>query len=346
MKTSWMLVVALVVGACSQSSNQPPQQDMIVDAATRTAVLEAIILNLRQGYVFPEKVAAIEQGLRARQPEFDRITSADALADALTERLRELADGDLHLDVRYFEKKLPPDSTDDTPDPAEQLQSLRKNAGFEGVQRLRGNVGVLELGAFARPTAFKPKLAAAMALLADTGALIIDLRNCSGGDPDSVMLAASYFFDAPTHLNDVFWRDENRLETRWTDPNVAGPRYGQARPIAVLISDETASGCEDFAYAFKNAKRAVLLGEKTAGAAHAGAAKRLTDHFKFFLPSGLPINPVTHTDWEKVGVLPDVKVRPKKALDLAHAQLLKQLIVTEADPDWKVRLEHTLRDVE
>jgi C-terminal processing protease CtpA/Prc len=227
----------------------------------------------------------------------------------------------------------------------ERNRNIRKNAGFERVQRLKGNVGLIELSGFYRPLPFKPKLVAAMNLLADTSALIIDLRDCGGGDPESVMLAASYFFDRKTHLNDIYWRDEDRTEERWTAPDVEGARYGEQRPMVVLTSEDTGSACEDFSYAMKMAGRAITLGERTVGAAHAGTRKRLSDHFRFFLPTGRPINPVTHTDWETVGVQPDVEAKPKRAIEMAHRELLKKLIASETDPDWKRKLGDTLRDI-
>ena len=45
----------------------------------------------------------------------------------------------------------------------------------------------------------------------NTDALIVDLR------------LASYFFgDRPVHLNDLYWRDTNRIIQFWTDPKVPG----------------------------------------------------------------------------------------------------------------------------
>jgi C-terminal processing protease CtpA/Prc len=225
-------------------------------------------------------------------------------------------------------------------------RTLRKNAGFESVRRLRGNVGYLELSKFFRPGPVAPRLTAALQLLTDTAALIIDLRDCDGGDPDTVMLVASAFFDSRTHLNDVYWRDENRTEERWTTPRDAGTGYGEGRRILLLVGEDTASGCEDFAYALKNAGRATVFGEKTAGAAHAGSPQRLDAHFVLFVPSGRPISPVTGTDWEHVGVVPDVKVSARKALEAAHVELMKGLIAVEQDLEWKGKLEHMLADLE
>lgn len=350
------LLAFVAVGGKTYIATHPPfapeEPDMMVDAATRTAVLEGVISSLKQAYVFPDMALEIEKGLRQQQQrgELDSLRSANALARTLTDRLKALAHGDQHLEVRYFAQAVPEPSKDGEASAEEQaalaLKMRRLNAGFETVGRFRGNVGYLELHKFWRPKDVAPKLPAAMKLIADTDALIIDLRDCGGGDPETVMMVASFLFDERVHLNDVYWRDENRLEARWTSATVEGERYGGRRKIYVLTSGETASGCEDLAYALKNAGRATLIGETTTGAAHAGSPKRLTEHFMMFVPTGRPISPVTHTDWEGVGVTPDVKTPAAMALKVAHVAALKGIIAAETDAVWREKLQRTLRELE
>jgi C-terminal processing protease CtpA/Prc len=126
---------------------------------------------------------------------------------------------------------------------------------------------------------------------------------------------------------------------------VPGTKYGEARKVMLLTSADTFSGCEDFAYALKYSGRATLVGAVTGGGAHAGNPHRLGAHFMMFVPSGRPINPVTHTDWENVGVEPDVRTSEKSALDVAQTMLLKQLIARETDADWKARLQARLAEL-
>jgi hypothetical protein len=42
------------------------------------------------------------------------------------------------------------------------------------------------------------------------------------------------------------------------------------------------------------------------------------------VPTGRPINPVTRTNWEGVGVEPDVEVSPEHALTAAHLMALEK----------------------
>ncbi|GAB1596729.1 S41 family peptidase [Lysobacter claricitrinus] len=324
--------------------------DATIDAASRGQVISAVVAQLQRAYVFPGTAKVMVADLRAREKrgDFSGVDSANDFADALTKAMRD-ASHDAHIEVRYSADAVPdmsakPDASQ-APDGDELARQRRLNFGFSGVERLKGNLGYLDVHQFGRPAGAAPRIAAAMAFLAQTDALIIDLRKCGGGDPETVMAFAGYLYDKPTHLNDVYWRDENRLEARWTPATVPGPRYGQRRDVYLLTSSDTFSGCEDLAYAMKNNHRAVLIGETTGGGAHAGAPQRLTDHFMMFVPTGRPINPITHGDWEGVGVKPDVAIDADDALDTAQIAALTVLAGNERDAEWKRKLEERIGEL-
>ena len=105
-----------------------------------------------------------------------------------------------------------------------------------------------------------------MNFVAGTDALIIDLRNNGGGDPEMVALICSYLFGPePVHLNDLYWREGNRTEQFWTRKEVAGKRYLN-KEVYVLTSKYTFSGAEEFTYNLKNLKRATLSAKRPAAA--------------------------------------------------------------------------------
>ena len=52
------------------------------------------------------------------------------------------------------------------------------------------------------------------------------------------------------------------------------------------------------------------------------APHELNEWFTIRVPSGRPINPVTKTNWEGTGVVPDIAVTADKALDEAHRRAL------------------------
>lgn len=345
-------VLALLRWPLPGAGPQPERQnDMTVDASQRREVLENAMAQLKQHYISAEKAQSVELQLRLQlqRGDFDSVSSAQQLARRLTATLQQLT-SDRHIEVRYSEKEIveaAPGAEDAARDEAaERLQQLRLNFGFSGFTRLRGNIGYVDLHAFGRPQGAAPRIAAMMALLADTSALIVDLRRCGGGDPDTVMQFASYLYDKPVHLNDIYWRDEDRTEERWTSASVPGQRYGESRKLYLLTGADTFSGCEDFAYALKYSGRATLIGKTTGGGAHAGSPQRLAAHFAMFVPAGRPINPVTRANWEGTGVVPDVDVSEDAALEAAQIAALRQLMALEADADWKRRLGERLAELE
>ena len=339
------------VFATALARRGPPQEDAAVDKATRTQVVEAVVDNITRYYVYPEQAAKMSARLRGQlaHGDFDRITSANAFADALTESLRRDSH-DKHLEVGWSAEVVPapPPGNEDSPEDAASFlaEQKRLNFGFESVGRIKCDIGYIDLHEFGRPEQVKSRIEAAMTLLADTHGLIIDLRRTHGGDPDTVLNFASYFYDKPTHLNDIWYREENKLDERWTTATVAGQRYGESRPVYLLTSEDTFSAGEDFAYALRNNGRATLVGETTGGGAHPGSLRRLGPHFLMNVPSGRSISPVTKTDWEGTGVAPDVKTSAKKALDVAKLAILRRMRAVETEPEWQRKIDDCISDLE
>ena len=74
--------------------------------------------------------------------------------------------------------------------------------------------------------------------------------------------------------------------------------------------------------------------------------RAVPEGFIAFVPTGKAVNPVTKTNWEHVGVKPDVAVPAADALKVAHVAALRKLAVAEQDPDAKARLEDRAAKVE
>lgn len=354
------LVAALAAAPAAAQFGAPPpdQPDLVIDARTRAAVVESLATKIEANYVFPAVARTTARGLRDRlkKGRYDRITSAKEFQDSLRSDLRTLAH-DLHLRVHYSNRPLPVE------DPGEaghsdgiaaaeereraRAQARRLNHGFDRVERLAGNVGYLELRAFDGSPEAGPVAQAAMTLLAGTDALIFDLRRNGGGDPNMIALLLSYLYagDERVHINDFYQREGDRTEEYWTSTTAPGPRFPD-HPVYVLTSRRTGSAAEEFAYDVKNLKRGTVVGEVTAGGANPGGMFRLNENFAAFIATGRAINPVTKTNWEGVGVEPDVKVAADDALQTAHVDALTKLIAAEKDPEVKAMRERALAQVQ
>src|ERR1041385_3540561 len=156
-----------------------------------------------------------------------------------------------------------------------------------------------------------------MGFVAHTDAIIFDLRQNGGGQPAMVTLIASYLFDKPTHLIDIYNRKEDTTTQNWTLSYLPGPRLTK-QPVFVLTSKRTFSGAEEFTYNLKNLKRATIIGETTGGGAHPVSPHRIDAHFMIGVPFARAINPISKTNWEGAGVEPDVKVDAADALQKAE----------------------------
>jgi hypothetical protein len=332
------LAVAALVLVAARAPAQGPigipkdQKPLPVDTAQRAKVIEALLKELEESYVFPDVAKKMREAVEAdmQAKKFDAVETGQELAAKLTAQLQEVSK-DKHLRVMCSTEKLPkPPPKDEKPAPkdAERMRQRgeKVNAGYRRVERLAGNVGLLQVDGFMHPDVAAEPAAAAMNFLAHTDALIIDLRWNGGGSPHSVALLCSYFFDEkPVHLNSLYWRKGDRTEDFWTLKEVAGKRYLD-KDVYILTSGRTFSGGEEFAYDLQGLKRATIVGETTGGGAHPGGTVPIDDHFLVFVPGGRAINPVTKTNWEGTGVKPDVAVSADKALETAHQLAVKKLL--------------------
>lgn len=310
----------------------------------RAAAVKGIAKEFDERYVFPEIASKAKTALEKKLEEkgYDECKTGQELAEAMTKDLLEVCK-DKHVRIRCSTEKVNANmgrrspSTEDRKRMQDELRQM--NGGFVKVERLPGNLGYLRLDAFADPSAGKEPLQAAMTFLKNTEALIIDLRYNGGGTPLMIQELCSYFFsDEKVHLNSMYFRQGNRREEFWTHEKVDGPRYLN-KPVYLLTSAFTFSGAEECAYNFQTQKRGTIVGETTGGGAHPGGMFSVAEHFAIFIPTGRAINPVTGTNWEGVGVKPDVAVSADQALEKASA-----LAVEALSKDDKLK-QRTLDDV-
>ena len=293
-------------------------EDVPLDAAERKRVIAGVISNLKEYYVYPDLAQKMADALAAHERAGDDNAEMDgaAFADLLTKQLQDVSH-DRHLRVFYSAFKAPEHAPGPQDDAEFRKELERDNCAFKRVEILAHNVGYLKFNAFPPPQLCQATAVNAMGFLAHADAVIFDLRDNHGGDPNMVAFIATYLFDRRTHLNDIYNRQENSTQQFWTLADVPGKKLAD-KPAYVLTSSETFSGAEEFCYDLKNLKRATLVGEATGGGAHLVGGHRIDDHFAIGVPFARAINPISKTDWEGTGVQPDVKVRAADALATAE----------------------------
>jgi hypothetical protein len=289
-----------------------------------TAITRELAGLVAERYVFPGLGADLSQLLEDRLADgrYTPVPDEESLAATLTEELQSRG-GDKHLRLRHSPSELPERGDEAAELAAMAAWSERTAGGIARAERLDGNVGYLDL----QPLLFPPSIAgeavaAAMTLIAPADALLIDLRQCLGGDPGMVAMLCTYLFGAePVHLIDMISRPaaDGTAEVRqsWTMPFAPGRRFGPDKPVFVLTSGTTFSGGEELAYDLQQLGRATVVGERTRGGAHPVEGFRIRPHLQATIPIARSLSPVSGGNWEGTGVLPDIPVAASDALDAA-----------------------------
>jgi hypothetical protein len=343
-----------IAGELSRPSATRIAVDSTIDAATRNAVIVAALKALDDDYVFPDVAEKIDRDIRARmlRGEYDSLSSAERFANALTSDLRRTSH-DKHMLVEWSKESIPErsNSAPGVRDTVAQRERQRKqsealNFGFRRLERLDGNVGYLDLSYFDRTEFGKSTAAAAMVFLRHTDALIIDLRDNDGGRPEMVSLLISYLMEKPTALTGIYWRRDGHVSSAATVPVPDSLKYLNKDVYLLTSNIGTISAGEAFVYDLHLLKRAIVVGEVSAGAANPGGMVRLGEHFSLFVPTGRAVSPISGTNWEGTGIKPDIEVPASAALKTAHLAALRELERKAVDPDRRDYLRSTIGDVE
>lgn len=311
----------------------------------QAAIVDSCASILQRQYIFAE--TADEIAARWRSGLVDgRYAAADelmAFCQALHDDGREIC-RDKHFGVRPAPPAppAPPEGADgDAELERWQERSRRDHYGWKRVEILPGNVGYVELTGFSGDPRSQAVAAAAMQFLAGVDALVFDLRGNGGGDPKMIQLISTYLLGDEVHLNSFYIRETDRWEQYWTLPYVPGDLLLE-QPVYVLTSSNTFSAAEEFSYNLQQLERATLVGETTGGGAHP-----VDDHrFDFAggvsveirVPFGRAVNPVSGTNWEGVGVVPQIAVPADEALQRARLEIAQRALETEEDVSWRERL--------
>ncbi|MEI7575350.1 MAG: S41 family peptidase [Armatimonadota bacterium] len=278
-------------------------------------------------------------------PDYEQVSSGEEFANRINAIMRgQVTDG--HLSIRYSAEKLPPRQERMKPSQEEIAQDQKMmrmtNAGFTKVERLGGNIGYVKINQFFQLADSKRPIQASMKFLSNTDAMIIDLREHRGGHSETADFFTSIFFDpkAPVKFWDVYDRLQDKKFAVWSSKNTMGLRY--TKPIYVLISGATGSAGESVAYNLQAYKRSTTIGSKSYGIANMGNFFRINDHFMSLIPFAQGRNPVTGTNWEKVGVVPEIKASITESLVEAQKLALENLMSATQDPSDKAALSGAL----
>jgi hypothetical protein len=287
----------------------------------RQQVVDRIVDAVRAEYVFADKGTEAARALLSANAAGELSGGEVEEWCASVTRVLQSATDDLHLRLVHHE--------DAAPDPKKERgyasywreQAAKTAGGVRSVERLSGNIAVVTLGPFiGLPVYGGAWLSAAMNMCRGADAVVLDLRDCVGGTPDGAALVCSYLFGPePVHLIDV--EDRAGVRQFWTLTVVPGARLGPSVPLAILTSKTTFSGGEELAFNLQELGRGTVFGEVTRGGAHPRIGVKVEEHLELALPVACPRSPRSGSNWEGVGVRPDVLVPSADALSRACSVL-------------------------
>ncbi len=297
---------------------QAQDQTIVLTKSEKEQVVERICILLQRFYVVPDVALQMEEHITLKLAEgaFKRIADKVEFIDILNNELHSICP-DKHLGI-YLGPN-PDEQTDDDRNLQRiinQFDDQKNNYGISKVEIMEGNVGYLKINSVMFSKEAMEILSSAMQFLSNTNAIIFDLRENRGGDPDYMAYLFSYFFEKPIHINDIYWRDRDRTDEFWTHDSIPGKKMVDL-PLYVLISSKTFSGAEEFAYDLQALNRATIIGEVSAGGANPASTWVVYNDIRISIPFGRAINPITGTNWEGTGVKPDIETSAIMALEVA-----------------------------
>jgi hypothetical protein len=294
-----------------------------MNKALRDSTVQSVAESLRDIYVFPELGQRMANALLRNQAEgkYDDLRRAAKLAEKLTEDARAVSN-DLHI---WVEVQNP--MAQASADPVNRDVGLlrQKNYDFREVKVLAGNIGYMKFDMIHDDEEALEITARALADVSGCSALIFDLRNNIGGEWGTAGMILGYLLPGGTLLGYLYDRDGSIIEERTVPDSIQGVPFDDDVPVYVLTSAETGSAAEALAYTLKHMRSATIVGEVSRGMAHPSKEVVVNDYFRVSVPFMRSENALTGTDWEGVGVTPQIKVKADDALKTAIKDARKRI---------------------
>jgi len=326
-----VLAASVACLASFAPASSQAQQAVLRREVTRQ-VVDSLRGRLRTYYVFPDSVAAIMRAITTKWEAggFDSLT-ANGFASRLTGDLRT-ASRDSHLAVVFdpkFETRLRAlrgragaIPADPPPTPDAVAADRRINNGFTRAEILDGNVGYLRLERWVDLKRSRASAVAGIAFVANSDAVIIDLRGNPGGYGNLRDFLASHFLAAGTPL----LSERNSLTKQTTPMRAAGATLRLSQPLFLLVDRGSASGSEGFAFILQRRQRARVVGDTTAGGGTGNLGFPLGNGFIAYVSSKFLFDQATGRSYHIRGVQPDIPATSERALAVAHHQAIEQLM--------------------
>lgn len=311
--------------ACGLTNGKSSQAQSVPKSEIKAAVMSIASL-IEKNYVFADKGKKIaDQFLKQhRDDKLNHISDWKTFASVTTEWLQSFGrDGHLYVrndpktvkDLITSERQKADTNTEQTyavDSFYNGKAAIEQNYGFAQVSILSGNVGYIKVSEINISSKSLRVLYAAMTFVSNTRALIIDLQNNGGGGSEVGAVFESFFLPPGTPLLEFRGRT-GIISKEQTVTWLTEKKYD--KPLFILVNKGTASAAEAFAYALQHHKRAVIVGQRSAGGANMNSWYVVNDQLYVSVSTGAPAIPGSNKSWEQKGIIPDQEVTQGKEID-------------------------------
>jgi hypothetical protein len=292
-------------------------------------IIDSLSDKLLSGYLYPEKAKKIVTLLQDHK--FQLSSTQQLETKKFVNQVNTImfdVTSDHHLKFYYDPEKFETflSANESIIDSIEREQYRRINFGVQKLENLTNNIGLLRLNKFQQYEDVREVILGAMMVLANSDAVIIDLRINGGGDGrtkeylESFFLSEKAFFSREVEFIDtVQFREINR--------SCSTCARLEDVPLCILTGNGTFSAAEGFCYDLQQAGRARIIGTKTKGGGHSGSSVALSKGFLVFIPVSGKNSPI-----EGVGIMPDLETREDVADLSAKKLIIDEFIAACAEP--------------
>ena len=323
-KVKTFLFLFALCGLSVTSTFAQNGSDLPLTPEKQKQIINSFAETLAKNYFFQDSVKMIVEKLDLAYKDgmFSNITDDSLFAVSLTNFVRKVMP-DNHLGVRYIKGSQPASPNRMAPIPRDNRAPMNPTMANNRpspieFKMLENNIGYLKIDMFDEQPVFFDKIDEVFENEKETKALIIDLSNCRGGSPRGCNYLTSYLIQPNIQLTSILQlMNGNIVEHKsYSLEKVKSERYTN-KPVFVITGKTTFSAAENFCYDFQVLKRGTIVGVNTAGGANPGRTFPIGDSYSAFIPFGRSYNHTTKTNWEGVGIIPDILTSENEALSKA-----------------------------
>ncbi|WP_294081596.1 S41 family peptidase [Proteiniphilum sp. UBA5384] len=200
----------------------------------------------------------------------------------------------------------------------------KKDTSIFDFNLLEGNIGHLKISTFRNNYSnqqFRAQFDKIYEEILQTDALVIDIRNNSGGNSANGDYILGHLTDEPFVAGGKWqsrkyipfsasrgWKEQWYDGEEYTAPSIAEKKIYK-KPVAVLIGEGTISAAENFCAAFRGMKRGLLIGVPTAGSSGNPVTEPLIKNIVDVRICTKKNYMVDGKEFIGIGIIPDIRIR-------------------------------------